>query len=145
MPWNSLFSALQYGTIGLGLALAVLAFFLLRGELRREPPSRDARPIYVFMAFSLALVAAGLFLQRKAPACNDISELGTILRQIESIHNNGRKAVEAAYGTTSTSETANASSRGALNGWLTQTDPAVKAQLQSAYEYLDKRALLCKP
>ena len=52
---------LAYGAIGLGLALAVLSFFLLRKEQDMVTPRRELiRAIYVFMFFALVL-SAGAF------------------------------------------------------------------------------------
>jgi hypothetical protein len=51
---------LSYGAIGLGLALAILAYLLLRTEQQVARPRKPIMTaIYVFMAFSLALSAAG--------------------------------------------------------------------------------------
>jgi len=57
---------LGYGAIGLSLALAIVAFRLLRSEqkLRGSRPSMLAA-IYAFMGVSLLLAAAGVFAQVK--------------------------------------------------------------------------------
>jgi len=56
----SLGNLLAYGAIGLGLALAVLAYLLLRKEQTfARPRAQILRAIYVFMGFSLILSAAG--------------------------------------------------------------------------------------
>lgn len=49
---------LRYGAIGLGLALAFLAFELIKGGCGRVDPSYQTT-IYVFMGFALCLVALG--------------------------------------------------------------------------------------
>ena len=51
---------LSYGAIGLGFLLAVLSYWLLRGN----PDKRG--PIYIFMLFCLILVAIGAWLQYTA-------------------------------------------------------------------------------
>jgi O-antigen ligase len=54
--------ALKYGLIGLGFLLALLSFILLQSEQRRNPPRQLIfRQIYLFMAFSLCMMAFGLF------------------------------------------------------------------------------------
>jgi hypothetical protein len=53
---------LDYGIIGIGLALAILAFQLLQSEQKQRIPRRSMlTTIYVFMAFSLLFAAAGIF------------------------------------------------------------------------------------
>lgn len=55
---------LAYGAIGLGLALAVLAYRLLSKEQAQPRPRREMfKPIYVFMAFSLVLCLTGFALE----------------------------------------------------------------------------------
>jgi hypothetical protein len=59
---NSLGSLLAYGISGLGLALAILSYRLLTKEQAvQEPRPNILRAIYIYMAFSLILVGAGLF------------------------------------------------------------------------------------
>jgi hypothetical protein len=56
----NLVNFLSYGAIGLGLALAILAYLLLRTEQAVARPRRQIMTaIYVFMAFSLVLSVAG--------------------------------------------------------------------------------------
>ena len=51
---------LRYGAIGLGLALSVLAFLLLRTEQKQAKPRRQIlTAVYVFMSFSLLLSVGG--------------------------------------------------------------------------------------
>ena len=51
---------LRYGALGLGLALSLLSFFLLKEEQRlTHPRPVMIRTIYVFMAFALALTSLG--------------------------------------------------------------------------------------
>lgn len=51
---------LRYGAIGLGLGLAVLAFWLLRNEQQVAKPRRQIlTAVYVFMSFSLLLSVGG--------------------------------------------------------------------------------------
>jgi hypothetical protein len=57
---------LGYGIIGLGLVLAILAFRLLQSEQKQRIPRQPLlTAIYVFAAFSLLLVAAGIFAEMK--------------------------------------------------------------------------------
>jgi hypothetical protein len=57
---------LGYGIIALGLALAIAAFWLLQSEQKQRTPRRSMlTAIYVFTAFSLLLVAAGIFAEIK--------------------------------------------------------------------------------
>ena len=52
---------LRLGAIGLSLLLAVMAFFLLRGEQAKpEPRENMLIATYVFMGFTLVLLAGGL-------------------------------------------------------------------------------------
>lgn len=55
---------LRYGTIGLGLALAVLTYLLLKQEQQRDQ-LRPAmlRTVYAFMLLSVLLAAAGFWLE----------------------------------------------------------------------------------
>ena len=56
----SFYNLLSYGAIGLGCILAVLAYFLLRNEQDKpEPRKQILKSIYVYMAFSLVLIAFG--------------------------------------------------------------------------------------
>ena len=57
---------LAYGIIGLGLALAILAYRLLAAEQKIEKP-RPAiiTSIYVFMTFSIGLTCIGVFFELK--------------------------------------------------------------------------------
>lgn len=60
MQVTDLGSLLSYGAIGLGLALAILAFSLLRAEQKvKEPRISILASVYVFMGFSLLLSSAG--------------------------------------------------------------------------------------
>lgn len=55
---------LTYGAIGLGLALAILAYRLLSKEQSLAKPRREMfRPIYVFMLFSTVLFLTGFVLE----------------------------------------------------------------------------------
>jgi len=55
---------LRYGAMGLGLALALLAFFLLKEEQRMSRPRAVmVKTIHVFMAFALALTCLGFALE----------------------------------------------------------------------------------
>jgi hypothetical protein len=55
---------LKYGAIGLGLALAVLAFLLLQREQKVARPRKEiVKTIYVFMGFALFLSVAGFLLE----------------------------------------------------------------------------------
>jgi hypothetical protein len=141
---EQLFNALRYGAIGLGLALALLAFFLLRSELRRQAQERDARPIYVFMIFSLVIASLGFYAEWKKNVCYDIAELGATLGQLQQAHMNGRTAIEGANGTISQSPIAFAAIHGALTSWLTQSDPAVSSQIERAKEVVRHHAAVCK-
>ncbi|MDF3868450.1 hypothetical protein P3W53_28605 [Pseudomonas denitrificans (nom. rej.)] len=58
---QGLASFLTYGAIGLGLALALLSYRLLRSEQAVERPRPGfLRAIYIYMCFSLVLVVGGL-------------------------------------------------------------------------------------
>jgi hypothetical protein len=60
MQLGNLANLLSYGAIGLGLALAILAYLLLRTEQQVARPRKPIiTAIYVFMCFSLVLSAAG--------------------------------------------------------------------------------------
>ncbi|HET8580656.1 MAG TPA: hypothetical protein VFL31_06635 [Nitrospiraceae bacterium] len=60
MQLGNLANLLSYGAIGLGLALAILAYLLLRTEQRVARPRKSIiTAIYVFMCFSLVLSGAG--------------------------------------------------------------------------------------
>ena len=53
---------LKYGIIGLGAILAFLAYLLLTQEQKKtEPRSKILTATYVFMTFSLILIASGIF------------------------------------------------------------------------------------
>lgn len=53
---------LKFGIIGLGAIMAILAFWLLRGEQsKRQPRPLMIKSIYVFMGFSFLLTILGLF------------------------------------------------------------------------------------
>ena len=55
---------LSYGAIGLGLALAVLAFLLLTAEQKVAKPRKQIiKATYIFMIFSLFLSGAGFSLE----------------------------------------------------------------------------------
>ncbi len=55
---------LRYGAIGLGLALAVLAFLLLQQEQKIAKPRKEIiKTIYVFMGFALVLSIFGFSLE----------------------------------------------------------------------------------
>jgi hypothetical protein len=59
--------ALKYGLIGLGFLLAFLSYTLLASEQRKSSPRKEIfLPIYLFMAFSLCVMALGLFGQTQA-------------------------------------------------------------------------------
>jgi septal ring factor EnvC (AmiA/AmiB activator) len=82
---------LAYGAIGLGLALAVLSFFLLRKEQDMVTPRRELiRAIYVFMFFALVL-SAGAFVAESfktdqtsvAQLQTDLALKSTELEQLE--------------------------------------------------------------
>ena len=97
---------LAYGAIGLGLALAVLAYRLLAKEQERDAPAR--RPIlaatYVLMGFALVLAAGGFvgeylksdassisaLRQELAEKTSLLSELQEKHRKVESGLNNSR-------------------------------------------------------
>jgi hypothetical protein len=90
---------LAYGAIGLGLALAILAYRLLAKEQQRDAPVR--RPIltaiYVFMGFALVLAAGGFaseYLKSDAPSTSalrkELAELQEKHRKVESGLNNSR-------------------------------------------------------
>jgi heme O synthase-like polyprenyltransferase len=58
---NGFASFLAYGAIGVGLALAILAYRLLSQEQKLKSPRRMfINSVYVFMVFSLILSAGGL-------------------------------------------------------------------------------------
>jgi hypothetical protein len=55
-----LLEALQYGMIGFGAILAILAYVLLYREQRKNPPrSKMLQAIYVFMGFAIVLALVG--------------------------------------------------------------------------------------
>lgn len=57
---ESLGNFLAYGAIGLGLALALLAYLLLRQEQGKVKPRKEIiKAIYVFMGFALILSLGG--------------------------------------------------------------------------------------
>ena len=101
---------LAYGAIGLGLALAVLSYFLLRKEQEMVKPGSEAiKAIYVFMFFSLAL-SAGAFVaesfksdatsveQLKADVTQKTAELEKTeleYRQIEQRLSNARSQMQS--------------------------------------------------
>ena len=64
---------LRYGAIGLGLALAILAYLLLHQEQAVvNGPRRDMlTAIYVFMAFALVLTGGGLLAEQKTHRLNE--------------------------------------------------------------------------
>lgn len=60
MQPDNLVNLLTYGAIGLGLALAILAYLLLRTEQRVDRPRKQIiTAIYGFMFFSFFLCSAG--------------------------------------------------------------------------------------
>jgi hypothetical protein len=61
---ESLGKLLSYGAIGLGLALAVLAFMLLAAEQKiAKPRQKIMTAIYVYMSFSLLLAGGGFAIE----------------------------------------------------------------------------------
>ncbi len=53
---------LQFGVVGLGAIMAILAYVLLKAEqARNQSRSRIIKAIYVFMAFAIALTILGLY------------------------------------------------------------------------------------
>ena len=73
---------LAYGAIGLGLALAVLAFRLLSKEQERPGATRAPllRATYVFMAFALALAAGGFVSEYLK---SDAAQIGSVRTELE--------------------------------------------------------------
>ena len=72
---------LQYGAIGLGLALAVLAYLLLQKEQAVAKPRREiVKAIYVFMGFSLVLASAGFGAEY---ARSDAASVGKLRAELE--------------------------------------------------------------
>lgn len=60
MPPVNISSLLSYGAIGLGCALALLAFWLLQKEQKIKAPRKEMlKAIYVFMTFALVLALTG--------------------------------------------------------------------------------------
>ncbi|USG60688.1 hypothetical protein NBZ79_16095 [Sneathiella marina] len=63
---------LKLGFVGIAFLLAVLAFLLLRTEQGKDSPRpRMITSIYVFMAFSLILAGAALFLEARKTDTSD--------------------------------------------------------------------------
>lgn len=78
---QSLGNFLAYGAIGLGLALAILAYKLLSQEQKlRAPRKQIVRAIYVFMAFALTLSAGGFVGEYLK---SDASAIGTVRTQLD--------------------------------------------------------------
>lgn len=77
---------LAYGAIGLGLALAILAYRLLSKEQERPGNARAPvlRAIYVFMAFSLVLVGGGLVKEYLGSEGSKIGEVRADLEKARS-------------------------------------------------------------
>lgn len=77
---------LAYGAIGLGLALAILAYRLLSKEQERPGSARAPvlRAIYVFMAFSLVLVGGGLVKEYLGSEGSKIGEVRADLEKARS-------------------------------------------------------------
>lgn len=77
---------LAYGAIGLGLALAILAYRLLSKEQERPGHARAPvlRAIYVFMAFSLVLVGGGLVKEHLGSEGSKIGEVRADLEKTRS-------------------------------------------------------------
>jgi hypothetical protein len=73
---------LAYGAIGLGLALAVLAYRLLSKEQERPGAARGPllRATYVFMAFALALAAGGFVSEYLK---SEASQIGAVRADLE--------------------------------------------------------------
>jgi hypothetical protein len=78
---QSLSNFLAYGAIGLGLALAVLAYLLLRQEQSVAKPRKEiVKAIYVFMGFALVLRLGGFvseFLK------SDVASIGPVRAQLD--------------------------------------------------------------
>jgi hypothetical protein len=72
---------LSYGAIGLGLALAVLAYKLLSREQERPADARPTilRGAYVFMTFALVLAAGGFVSEF---ALSDAAEMPTVSAEL---------------------------------------------------------------
>ncbi len=85
---------LAYGAIGLGLALAVLSFFLLRKEQDMVTPRRELiKAIYVFMFFSIVLSAGAFVTESFKPnpvsldqLQADVAQKTAALQQVELEH-----------------------------------------------------------
>lgn len=76
---------LRYGAIGLGLALAILAFGLINGE--HGNPDASHQTAYVFMAFALCLAALGfvseiIMNQKSAKLKQQLSETQKTIRSL---------------------------------------------------------------
>ena len=78
---ESLGNFLAYGAVGLGLALAVLAYLLLRQEQGIAKPRNEIiKAIYMFMGFALILSLSGFvgeFLK------SDAASIGSVRDQLD--------------------------------------------------------------
>jgi predicted PurR-regulated permease PerM len=91
---SSLFELLSYGAPGLALALAILAYWLLRREQTIPKPRRDIlKTIYVFMAFALILALVGFITAFKTN--QEVSQTVFKTNQQISELKNARSKVEA--------------------------------------------------
>lgn len=62
---------LKYGVIGLGAILAILAFYLLSAEQRKQSPRKAIlRSIHFFMIFAIGLIVAGVLAPKITPVVN---------------------------------------------------------------------------
>jgi hypothetical protein len=74
---------LAYGAVGLGLALAMLAYWLLSQEQRaRNPRKLILQSVHIFMAFALVLAIGGLFLEYHK---SEASQLPAVRKQMEQL------------------------------------------------------------
>jgi chromosome segregation ATPase len=74
---------LSYGVIGLGFLLALLAYYLLHKEHGRQRPNKSIlKSVYVFMAFSIVLVIAGLSAELLKHA--EVIQLSELKQQADS-------------------------------------------------------------
>lgn len=84
---------LAYGSIGLGLSLAILNFHLLRNEqLQPNPRQTIIRAVYVFMVFTLLLTSLG-FASEYLDRTKEIWRLANNLSELNDSLDNMKKYV----------------------------------------------------
>jgi hypothetical protein len=88
---------LRYGAIGLGLALSVLAFLLLRTEQKQAKPRRQIlTAVYVFMSFSLLLSVGGFVSEYvRSQATADERAIEALNKKIDALNDDVKAKTEA--------------------------------------------------